>query len=74
MAGQRKGNQGESIIRQVRDEAFDSSDELLALGLGRPVEQVRAMAEGTEELDDDVVMKLRGIAEQRGVELSDESF
>jgi ribosome-binding protein aMBF1 (putative translation factor) len=62
-----------SIIRQVRDEAFDSSDEQLALALGRPVDQVRAMAEGAEEPDDDVVMKLRGIAEQRGVELSDET-
>lgn len=87
MAEQRKGGQGvgqvrnssedqsetRNIIRQVRDEAFDSSDELLALALGRPVEQVRALVEGVEEPDDDVVMKVRGIAEERGVELSDAS-
>ncbi len=60
-----------NIITELRDKAFDSSDEQLALALGRPAEEVRAMAEGSEAPDEDAVIKARGLAEQRGVELSE---
>jgi hypothetical protein len=55
------------IIRKLRDRAFEASDEKLALALGRPIEEVTAWNAGHEVIDDDVVMKARGIAMHRGV-------
>jgi hypothetical protein len=56
------------LLQILRDEAFDSSDEALALALGRPPQQVKAWFSGNEPIDDDVVLKARGIAKERGVE------
>jgi hypothetical protein len=57
------------ILRHLRDRAFDSSDEKLALALGRPTEEIESLIGGEEVIDDDLVMKARGIAQERGVEL-----
>lgn len=57
------------ILRNLRDRAFEADDEKLALALGRPVEEVAAWNAGMEVIDDDVVMKARGIAMHRGVHL-----
>lgn len=62
--GQEKAAQ---ILRNLRDRAFEASDEKLAVALGRPVEEVTAWHAGMELIDDDVVMKARGIAMHRGV-------
>ena len=56
-----------SLLRNLRDRAFEASDEKLALALGRPVEEITAWNFGHELIDDDVVMKARGIALNRGV-------
>jgi hypothetical protein len=55
------------ILRHLRDRAFEASDEKLALALGRPMEEVAGWHAGRELIDDDVVMKARGIAMHRGV-------
>lgn len=55
------------ILRNLRDRAFEASDEKLALALGRPVEEVVGWNAGVELIDDDVIMKARGIAMHRGV-------
>jgi hypothetical protein len=55
------------ILRNLRDRAFEASDEKLALALGRPTEEVAGWSAGRELIDDDVVMKARGIAMHRGV-------
>jgi hypothetical protein len=62
-------NQAAKILRNLRDRAFESSDERLALALGRPPEEVVAWNAGAEVIDDDVVMKARGIAMNRGVRI-----
>ena len=62
-------SEGITILRNLRDRAFDSSDEKLALALGRPTEAIEGLIGGEEIIDDDLVMKARGIAQQRGVEL-----
>jgi hypothetical protein len=59
--------QAAAILRNLRDRAFEASDEKLALALGRPMEEVAAWNAGQEVIDDDVVMKARGIAMHRGV-------
>lgn len=60
---------GRAILRQLRDKAFDGSDEKFAVVMGRPVAEITALMIGDERVDDDIVMKARGIAQQRGVEL-----
>lgn len=57
------------MIKRLRDEGFDQSDEKLAVALGRPLEEIEAWTGGTEPVDDDVVMKARGIAKERGIEI-----
>jgi plasmid maintenance system antidote protein VapI len=58
-----------TILKNLRDRAFDSSNEKLALALGRPTEEIEGLIGGEEIIDDDLVMKARGIAQQRGMEL-----
>ncbi|MBC7932391.1 MAG: hypothetical protein H7Z38_17685 [Rubrivivax sp.] len=60
---------GLALLKRLRDEGFDSDDEKLALALGRPAEEVAAWMRGEGELDDDIVMKARGIAQERGIEI-----
>ena len=63
--------EGRAIIKRLRDKAFDGSNEQLALALGRPVEEVEGWTGGAEPVDDDVLMKARGIAQERGVEVEE---
>ena len=55
------------ILKNIRDTAFDASDEKLALALGRPTEEIVAWTTGSKTVDSDVVMKARALAIQRGV-------
>ena len=61
--------EGRALLKRLRDKGFDSSDEKLAIALGRPLEEVEAWTGGAEPIDDDVVMKARGIAKERGIEI-----
>jgi plasmid maintenance system antidote protein VapI len=67
----RGSNQEEAqhMLEALRDQGFDSDNERLAKALGRTIEQVDAMIKGAETIDDDVVMKARGIALNRGIEI-----
>lgn len=60
---------GLALIKRLRDEGFESDNEKFALVLGRPVEEVEAWMAGSEPLDDDIIMKARGIAHERGIEI-----
>ena len=61
-------SEGRALLQRLRDGAFDGSDEKFAIALGRPLEEVSGMLTGAS-VDDDVVMKARGIAKERGVEI-----
>ena len=61
--------EAQHIIQALRDKGFDSDNEKLAMALGRSIEQVEAMISGSETIDDDVVMKARGIALNRGIQI-----
>ena len=58
-----------AILTSIRDEAFDSSDEKLALALGRPAEEITSWIDGSETIDGDVLLKARTLAMERGVEI-----
>lgn len=59
--------EAQHMLEALRDEGFDSDNEKLAKALGRTIEQVDGMIKGAETIDDDVVMKARGIALNRGI-------
>ena len=61
--------QAQNILATLRDQGFDSDNQKLAIALGRSTEQVQAMISGAEIIDDDVVMKARGIALNRGIQV-----
>ena len=60
---------GLELLRRLRDNGFESDDEKFAVALGRPVKEVSAWMEGAEPPDDDIIMKARGIAQERGIEI-----
>ena len=60
---------GLELLRRLRDNGFGSDDEKFAVALGRPVEEVESWMDGSEPPDDDIIMKARGIAKERGIEL-----
>jgi hypothetical protein len=62
-------SEASDILKNIRDGAFDSSDEKLALALGRPKEEIEEWTRGAGTIDGDVVMKARALAIQRGVEI-----
>ena len=57
------------LLRNLRDRGFDADNSKLAIALGRPEEELRAWDSGLEMIDEDVVMKARGIALHRGVDI-----
>lgn len=61
--------EAQKMLANLRDKGFEGSDEKLAVALGRTAEQVGAAINGAETIDDDVVMKARGIALNRGIEI-----
>ncbi len=61
---------GVALLKRLRDAGFEGDDEKFAVALGRPVEEVSAWTAGGEAApDDDVIMKARGIAKERGIEI-----
>ncbi len=60
---------GLELLRRLRDNGFESDDEKFAVALGRPVKEVSAWMSGSEPPDDDIIMKARGIAKERGIEI-----
>ncbi len=57
------------MLAALRDQGFESDNEKFAKALGRTIEQVDGMIKGSETIDDDVVMKARGIALNRGIKI-----
>ena len=60
-------NQSEAarILKKIRDEEFDSSDEKLALALGRSGEEIAEWLNGEGTMDGDALMKVRALARER---------
>ena len=59
--------QGRELLSRLRDNGFDGDDAKLAQALGRPVEEVQAWLDGSTPVDDDLIMKARGLAQERGI-------
>lgn len=61
--------EGLEILKRLRQQGFDDENSKLALALGRPVEEVESWMNGAENPDDDIIMKARGIATQRNLDI-----
>ena len=55
------------MLMALRDRGFEGDNGKFATALGRSSEQVQGWLDGTETIDDDVVMKAKGIALNRGI-------
>lgn len=62
-------SEASQILRSIRDNAFDSSNEKLALALGKSVEEIEQWTSGTGFIDGDGLMKARALALHRGLEV-----
>jgi hypothetical protein len=53
------------IVKRVRDEVFEFSNERLALALGRSSEEIADWLNGEAMIDGDALMKVRELALER---------
>jgi hypothetical protein len=65
-------NEAVQILTKIKDEAFDSSDEKLALALGRPVDEIQAWTRGEQTIDSDALMKARALGLERGLRIEEQ--
>ena len=62
-------SEAREMISQLSENAAHGSLEELGLIMGRPEEELRRFLDGVEPVDDDFVMKMRGVAKERGIDL-----
>jgi len=60
---------GPELLRHYIDNGFGSDINEAALTLGRTPEELDSMLSGDMTVDDDLEMKIRGIAEERSIDL-----
>lgn len=53
------------VLLRLRDDVFDSSNEKLALSLGRSSEEIVEWLNGEGTIDGDALMKVRALARER---------
>ena len=53
------------LLKKLKTQVFDSSDEKLALAMGRPVSEIQAWFSGAEQIDEDAQEKIHGLAQMR---------
>lgn len=58
-----------ALLRNFCDGGFGGSVSEAAVVLGRTPEELEAMLNGDEPVDDDLEMKIRGVAQERGIGL-----
>jgi hypothetical protein len=57
------------MLLNLRDRGFEADDEKVAVALGRTAEEFQAFSSGLETIDDDVIMKARGLAMHRNIQI-----
>jgi hypothetical protein len=58
------------LLQQLCNNGFDGSISACALALGRDAQEIGDMLNESSAVDEDLVMKIRGIAEERGIEIA----
>lgn len=57
------------LLINLCENGFASDAEELALALGRDQEEIEEFLSGEGEIDEDLLMKIRGIAQEREIEI-----
>ena len=57
------------MLRSFIDNGFHGSFGEAALVLGRPETELQRMLDGIEPVDEDLIMKVRGTAQERGIDV-----
>jgi plasmid maintenance system antidote protein VapI len=60
------------MLQAFCENGFDGSIEATALALGRDDDEIQELLTGENEVDDDLLMKIRGIAQQRHIDIGAE--
>jgi len=60
------------MLQAFCENGFDGSIEATALALGRDDDEIGEFLAGENEVDDDLLMKIRGIAQQRHIDIGAE--
>jgi hypothetical protein len=60
------------MLQAFCENGFDGSIEATALALGRDDDEIEGLLTGESEVDDDLLMKIRGIAQQRHIDIGTE--
>ena len=61
--------EADEILEALYTGEFDEDVDKLALALGRDRDEVERILNEGDPIDDDLEMKIRGIAQERGVEI-----
>ncbi|MGI8811558.1 MAG: hypothetical protein ACR2IH_03405 [Pyrinomonadaceae bacterium] len=60
---------GKAILDAILTQGFDGDIHRLGIVLGRPNEELNQFLTGEQVVDEDLIMKMRGIADQRGIDI-----
>lgn len=61
--------QAQSLLSDLCRNGFSGDAGAFALALGRETEEIENILDGEAEIDEDLLMKVRRIAEQRNIEI-----
>jgi hypothetical protein len=62
-------DEAQKLLANFCGDGFENDLNKAALALGRPREELEDFLSGDEVIDDDLVMKMRGIAQERGIKI-----
>jgi hypothetical protein len=65
--------QAQQMLQDFCENGFDGLTDMAALALGRDETSIQAMLEGSEEIDEDLMAKMLGIAQERGISIGEAS-
>jgi hypothetical protein len=64
-------DEARGMLQALCDNGLDGSVENAAVALGRDGDLVRQVLEGDEQADDDLIIKVRGIAQERNIPIEE---
>ena len=62
-------DQAREMLQKFVDDGFDGVPGMAALALGREEDSIVSMLDGTEDIDEDMIMKMLGIAQEREIDI-----
>jgi hypothetical protein len=61
--------EAKELLTNLCENGFAGDAEELAIALGRDKEEIHDLLSGEEDVDEDLLMKVRGIAQEREIEI-----